>query len=391
MDVLRTLIEPRHRKNIDWLLVLAILLLMGTSLLTIYSAMTGQKGASAGLQFTVKQGVSYLSGLLLMAYIATRDYSVIRRSTTLLYWGNIALLLVVRLLGHQDIGGAVTKGSARWIPLAFGFRLQPSELAKVCLILTLAVFLAQVGPRIRELPVFLKTLAHVGLPMFLIKMQPDLGTALVVAAIWFGMVYLAGADWRHLTAIALAGVALFTLAWKTGIGMDKYQRDRIEVLFWSDEYKKSLPPKERDKAYQMDQGLAAVGGGQVTGQGYRHGLQTSGGFVPENWTDFAFSALAEELGFVGGIWVLAVYLLLLARGLFCIVESEDALGRLIVGGVVTYLGFHVFVNVAMNCGIAPVVGVPLPLMSYGGSSAWTSCIALGLILSVRMRRRKLQF
>ena len=173
--------------------------------------------------------------------------------------------------------------------------------------------------------------------------------------------------------------------------MDKYQRDRIEVLFWSDEYKKSLPPKERDKAYQMDQGLAAVGGGQVTGQGYRHGLQTSGGFVPENWTDFAFSALAEELGFVGGIWVLAVYLLLLARGLFCIVESEDALGRLIVGGVVTYLGFHVFVNVAMNCGIAPVVGVPLPLMSYGGSSAWTSCIALGLILSVRMRRRKLQF
>ena len=149
--------------------------------------------------------------------------------------------------------------------------------------------------------------------------------------------------------------------------------------------------EQRDMAYQGDQGVVAIGGGLVTGQGFRQGLQTGGGFVPDNWTDFAFSAFAEETGFVGCVALLAVYLLLLARGLVCIVESEDTFGRLIVGGVITYIGFHVIVNVAMNCAFAPVVGVPLPLFSYGGSAAWTNCAAIGLLLSVRMRRRKLQF
>lgn len=392
MDALRTLIEPRHRKNIDWILVLAILLLMGISLLTIYSAMSGKYGSAAGLQLTLKQGLIYVSGLVLMGYIATRNYSTLQRGTVYFYWLTIFLLIVVLLIGKDDGSGAYTKGSARWIPLPFtdNFKLQPSELAKLSLILTLGSLLTQLGPEIREFRALLKTLAYTGAPMLLILKQPDLGTGLVLAAIWLGMTALAGANWKHLVIVIAMGGALFGIGWKTNIVKD-YQKDRILVLFWSDEYKKSLPPKIRGKAYQMDQSLIAVGGGQIIGQGYRRGLQTSGGYVPENWTDFAFSAFAEQTGFVGAVSLLGLYLLTLLRGLACILESEDPLGRLLVGGVVAYLGFHVFVNVAMNCAMAPVVGVPLPLMSSGGSSAWTSCIALGLILSVRMRRRKLQF
>lgn len=388
LEALKTLIEPRHRKNIDWVIVFCVVLLMCASVWTIYSAFAGharipEQAHRVGLGQATRQIIFDLLGLGIMAYIATRDYVGVQRQTTLLYWGNIALLLLVKVIGHQDVDGALTKGSARWIPLGMGFKLQPSELAKICIILTLATFLTRVGPRIKELPVFLQSLLHIAPPMLLIKMQPDLGTALVVAAIWLGMVFLAGADWKHLTAVCLAGLALFTFAWKTGKGMDDYQRDRINVLFGT--------VKDKDKTLQMRQGLIAIGGGQVTGQGFRQGLQTAGGFVPENWTDFAFSALAEETGFVGCVALLGVYLLLLARGLVCIAESEDTLGRLIAGGVLTYIGFHVFVNVAMNCAIAPIVGVPLPLFSYGGSSAWTNCTAIGLLLSVRMRRRKLQF
>ena len=381
LEAFHNLIEPRHRKNIDWILVLCVVVLMGASLATIYSAFTGHFGAAQGLKQAIRQGIFDVLGLAALGYIATRDYSGVQRHANLIYWVNIAFLLMVKIFGKEK------KGAARWIDIG-SFQFQPSELTKIVIILTLATFLVRVGPRIKEFPVFLQSLAHVAVPMLLIKMQPDLGTALVVAAIWLGMVFLAGADGKHLTLICLAGVALLGFAWKTGIGMDQFQRDRINVLFMS---RSNMTREQRDLAYQTDQGVAAVGGGQVTGQGYREGLQTGMGWVPENWTDFAFSAYAEELGFVGSVALLAVYLLLLSRGLICILESEDTLGRLIVGGVVTYFGFHVFVNTAMNCAIAPVVGIPLPLFSYGGTSALTNCAALGLMLSVRMRRRKLQF
>ncbi|WP_395145049.1 rod shape-determining protein RodA [Armatimonas sp.] len=386
IEVLRSLIEPRHRKNIDWVVILCVVLLMCASVATIYSASAGHakeltQANSIGLKQALRQGIFDLLGLGILAYVATRDYVGMQRHASIFYWCNIALLLLVKVFGKEK------KGAARWIDIG-SFQFQPSELTKIVIILTLATFLVRVGPRIKEFPIFCQSLLHIMPAMLLIKMQPDLGTALVVGAIWLGMVFLAGADWKHLTAILLAGVALFGFAWKTGKGLEDYQRNRIVVLFMSRE---NMTREQRDMAYQGDQGVVAIGGGLVTGQGFRQGLQTGGGFVPDNWTDFAFSAFAEETGFVGCVALLAVYLLLLARGLICIVESEDTFGRLIVGGVITYIGFHVIVNVAMNCAFAPVVGVPLPLFSYGGSAAWTNCAAIGLLLSVRMRRRRLQF
>jgi rod shape determining protein RodA len=394
MQILQALIEPRHRKNIDWLLIFAVVALMGWSLLAIYSARMGRMtptGQHDGMQHIIKQGAAYLTGLLLMGYVATRDYALLSRFAPILYWINSALLAIVMLIGKSEVlSGASTKGSARWIPLGGGFKLQPSELAKVILILTLSLYVMRLGPRIKEFPNLLKTLLHIGLPMVLIMKQPDLGTSLVVAAIWLGIVFLAGADWRQLLLLLAAGGLLFGIGWKTHLLQD-YQRKRIEVL-----YDIGLPKEQQRKdlskeRYQIEQSLPAVGGGQVTGQGFRSGLQTGGAWVPENWTDFVFTVVAEESGFVGAALLLSLYALLLWRGISSIAETEDALGRLVAGGVTTYLAFHVLVNIGMTCGIVPVVGVPLPLMSFGGSAAWTNCTAIGLLLSVHMRKKKLQF
>lgn len=390
MQALHTLIEPRHRKNIDWLLLLAILLLMGWSLFSIYSARMARPSQD-GMAHIVKQGAAYFTGLILMGYVATRDYALVRRFAPILYWLNIGLLAIVMLIGKSEaLAGASTKGSARWIPLFGGFKLQPSELAKVIIILTLSIYVVQLGSKIKEFPSLLKTLAHVGLPMVLIMKQPDLGTALVIGAIWVGIVFLAGADSRQLVTLLAAGGIAFWGAWHFHV-LKPYQRARIEVL-----YDVTLPKEQRSKdlateRYQIEQSLPAIGGGQVTGQSYRHGLQTDGAFVPENWTDFVFTVVAEETGFVGSAALLMIYALLLFRGVVTIAESEDTLGRLIAGGVTTYLAFHVLVNIGMTCAILPVVGVPLPLMSFGGSAAWTNCTALGLLMSVHMRRKRLQF
>lgn len=373
MDVL---IEPRLRKQIDWTLLMTVGLLMLCSLLAIWSATATDR---AGLGTVLRQAAYFAVGLGVLAYFASRDYVGASRLAPFLYLVNLFFLVVVLLIGKH----AEAKGAGRWIPMPLGFKLQPSEFAKVCIILTLGDYLRRLGPAIQELPNLLRTLVHVGIPMALIYKQPDMGTALVFMAIWLGMVFLAGANGRHLVAILLAGVVLFSLAWKFNVIHD-YQKDRVLILL-------GLKRDPQGKGYHVEQSLTAVGGGQVTGQGLRHGIQTAGDFVPENHTDFIFTVVAEETGFVGACLLLAVYGILLWRGILTILESEDYLGRLIAGGVVALIAFHLMVNIGMTCGILPVVGVPLPLMSFGGSAAWTNLAAIGLLLSVHMRRRKLQF
>jgi rod shape determining protein RodA len=297
-----------------------------------------------------------------------------------IHWVSVALLLLVAVLFRDE----ATKGAARWIPLPGGFKLQPSEFAKIALILTLSAHLVRVGGRIREMRTLLGTLAHVGIPMGLVAAQPDLTTALVFGAIWLVMVFVSGADLRHVVALIAAGALLFGAAWQSGRFIKDYQKDRILILL-------GIKKDSRKLGYQIDQALAAIGGGQLTGQGIGQGIQNRGRWVPENHTDFIFTVVAEETGFAGSAILLGAYGLLLARGLLTAAQSEDAHGRLIAVGVTTLFAFHTVVNVGMNCGALPVAGVPLPLVSQGGSSAWTSLAAVGLLQSVAMRRRSLQF
>jgi rod shape determining protein RodA len=374
---MQAILDTRLRRNIDWLLLLAVGLILAMSLLTIHNATVMQAGS---WNTVIRQGVFFLVGIGIMTYVASRDYASLTRYAGFLYWGNI-LLLVAVLVFAPDV-----KGAARWIKLpipGMDFKLQPSEFAKICIILTLSTYVARQGPRIREFKTLMKTLAHVMLPTALIMKQPDLGTSLVFVAIWTGTVFLAGAKLRHLGALALAGGALFTIAWYGNILHD-YQKDRVLIFL-------GIKQDPKGKGYHVLQSLTAIGGGQVTGQGLGRGIQTNGNFIPENHTDFIFTVVGEEAGFVGAAVMLSVYALLLWRGLATIGATEDQLGRLIAGGVVTLFTFHLAVNIGMTIGIMPVVGVPLPLMSYGGSAAWANLTAIGLLFSVGMRRHKIMF
>jgi rod shape determining protein RodA len=370
-----TLIEPRLRKNIDKMLLFAVLALMVLSLLTIHNATM-----SDGWGSVARQGFYFLVGIGLMSWAASKDYVGVTRYAPLFYWANIILLVIV-LKFSPDV-----KGASRWIRLPIpgvDFKLQPSEFAKIIIILTLSSYVAQLGPKIRELPSLLKTLLHVGVPMALIAKQPDLGTALVFLAVWTGIVFLAGADWRHLVGLAVVGGLLFTVAWKVNVLHD-YQKDR--VLTFMD------PNRDpRNRGYHVLQSQTAIGGGGATGQGLGQGIQTNGDFIPENHTDFIFTVVGEEGGFVGACVLLSVYSLILWRGVVTIAECEDLMGRLIAGGITSLIAFHLTVNIGMTCGIMPVVGVPLPLMSFGGSAAMANLIGIGLLLSIHMRRHKISF
>lgn len=377
--MINALFEPRLRRQIDRLLLVAVGLLMLISLLAIREA-TVSNPRVASWATVARQAAYFVVGLGVMGFVAARDYHNIRRFTPFLYWGNLLLLLFVKFAGHE------AKGAARWIRLpipGMDFKLQPSEFAKICIILTLAVYVASLGTRIREFPTLIKTLIHVGVPMVLIAAQPDLGTSLVLLGIWLGVVFLAGAKWQHLGALALAGIAIFSAAWYGNV-LHEYQKDRVRTLI-------NPASDPRGTGYHVLQSQRAIGGGQVSGQGLGNGIQTNGGFIPENHTDFIFTVVGEEGGFVGAAVLLSVYGLLLWRGVATIAECEDQLGRLIAGGVVTLFAFHLTVNIGMTCGIMPVVGVPLPLMSFGGSAAWANLAAIGLLLNIHMRRHKILF
>jgi rod shape determining protein RodA len=357
-----------------------VLLLLGVGLSAIHFATAHNPLEHRNV---LKQALAMSLGVGALGVLAFVDYRGFSRWVMALYWGNVTLLVIVLMLGSH----ASSKGAARWIKLPGGFSLQPSELAKFCVILTLSHYLARIGNRIKELPVLLRTLVHVALPMALIIKQPDLGTGLVIGAIWVGMTALAGAQWRHLLAILGASLAVFAIAWRfdtRGILIKPYHRNRVEALIYPNVDPQGI-------GYQIKQAKIAVGGGQLTGQGLGKGLQTNSEHVPENHTDMIFTVIAEETGMVGASVLLFFYLLLLWRALTIVVESEDFQGKLIAGGVASLIGFHVLVNIAMNTAMAPVVGVPLPFISYGGTAVIINLACIGLLLSARLCRRKIQF
>ncbi|MGC4044015.1 MAG: rod shape-determining protein RodA [Armatimonas sp.] len=370
--------DPRRLRDIDWMLLLlvAIIALIGVAAIHFADPLSTE-----GHKNVVKQLIALGVGTVVMGVITFTDYRNLSRTSLILYWVAIAMLVIVLKVGHE------AKGASRWIKLPGGFTLQPSEIAKFVTILAVGNFLVRVGEAIKQPKVLLKSLALVLLPMALIIKQPDLGTGLVLGAIWLGMTFLAGARWQHLVAVLLAGMTIFGLAWKfdtKGVLIKPYHRNRILILF----YPNTDP---RGIGYHVKQGRIAIGGGQVTGQGLGAGLQTNSNHVPENHTDSIWTVIAEETGFVGSVALLLLYALLILRALWNIMESEDYLGKLLAGGVVCLFGFHVIVNTGMNLAMLPSVGVPLPLVSYGGSAAITNLAAIGLLMSTRLGRRKVDF
>jgi rod shape determining protein RodA len=323
-----------------------------------------------------KQIVFVVIGLTAMVAMAFVDYRWLMHLQGWIYALNLFCLLLVLVLPRSlapEINGAKS-----WIILG-PISLQMSEFSKVAVMLSLAAFLTRKQEKIGQMKTVLISLLYLVPPLLLIMKQPDFGTTLATLSIWFGMLFFGGARIKHLALVLGVGIALFTFAWKYHI-LKPHQMERLSSF---------LKPSESKQAggYQLNQSLIAIGGGQITGQGYGEGMQNQARYVPENRTDFIFTVVAEELGFVGGAILLATYLCLLYRSAGLASVTENYFGVLLCGGFTSLIAFHCIINLGMTMRVMPITGVPLPFFSYGGSSFLAFSLGFGLLQSVSAHRR----
>jgi rod shape determining protein RodA len=366
-----------QKRDFDWPLLLSAGGLMCLGGAFIFSATAGHSAALPWYrQMYVHQILWYLLGLCAAAALLAVDYSRLAR------WAGVAYGLTLLLLVAVFVFGARIHGGKRWITLGV-FGLQPSEFAKIAFILLLANFLSRPAAELRRPRVFWATLGLTLVPFVLILKEPDLGSALVFPAISLAMMFVAGVPARMLAglmgvigllAVLLVAIVLFAPA---RLAIEPYQRTRLLTYFG------------RSRSYNVEQALISVGSGGLNGKGWRHGTQYALGFLPRAGAhnDFIFSVIAEEEGFVGSVVILALYTVLLLSGIKIASQARDHLGQLLAVGVVTLLFCHVFVNIGMNIRLMPVTGIPLPLLSYGGSSVVCSLIAMGLLHNIHIYRR----
>ncbi|HEX9260780.1 MAG TPA: rod shape-determining protein RodA, partial [Acidimicrobiales bacterium] len=355
------------RAHIDWVMLAATVLLAAVGLLAVYTAKARNIELSGGdpLYYVKRQAVALVLGGVGMLVVMAISYRRLRDFAFVFYLGTAGLLMGVLLKG------STVNGAEAWFNIG-PFQLQPSEFAKVTLVLTLAAYLAR--ERGGSLPHnrFVGSLVILALPAGLVLLQPDLGTASVLVSITMGILLVAGASWRAIAAVSL--MALISVAAVLGTGtLDSYQKDRITAFM------NQNPTKDnRDIVLQVQNSKTAIAAGGITGEGYLDGAYTNGGYVPEQHTDFVFSAIGEQFGMLGGAALLLLYGILGWRVWRTARMSKDQLGMLICAGALTMLAWHVFENVGMTMGITPVTGIPLPLVSYGGSSVIATLALLGL-------------
>jgi rod shape determining protein RodA len=358
---------PRYRsfRDFDWPLIAITLTLCGLGIIQIYSATHGTIFEDAWW----KQIVWITLGVGLMWVVASIDYHTLIGQTLWFYGATVAGLLVTVVLAKKIFG------AKRWLTIG-GFNLQVSEFAKIVIILLVARYLSELKRDEIGIRDLLKIGVLVGIPTLLVMRQPDLGTSLTYVAILGAGVLLAGLRWHHLAVIALVGGLSLPIAWPF---LNDYQKKRLETFVNPD-------ADPRGAGYQVIQSRIAVGHGGMWGTGATRGTQTQLRFLPVAHTDFIFSAFAEEHGFVGVVVVLGLYFLLILQIVQNAQAAPDRSGMYLCMGVAALLLFHVFVNVGMVTGRMPVTGIPLPLMSSGGSHMFSVFMMLGLVNNVRLRR-----
>lgn len=378
-------ITERVRRNatsirrFDMPLLLAALALSFIGALLVWSATRGRLIASDDdpNSFVTKHLLNLAIGLSLGWVVTRIDYRTLRAYTPFVYAGVIFLLLVVL----SPIGTTIN-GAKAWIQLPGGFTIQPGEFAKIVVILALAMVLSErdvthTAPTDRDIR---RALTWAAGPVALIMLQPDLGTVLIIGATVIGMIVIANASSKWVIGLVGGAAVAALLAMATGI-LDQYQLDRL--LAFTD------PGRDpQGIGYNTTQARIAIGGGGLFGQGLFNGHQTQGAFVPYQQTDFVFSVAGEELGLIGSAILIGLVGLVLWRGLVIARRARDPFGRLIAVGVVCWFAFQAFENIGMNLGIMPVTGVPLPFVSYGGTSMFAAWIGVGLLQSVHLRSRQ---
>lgn len=349
-----------NRFHIDVPLLILLLILIGFGLVVLYSASGGS------MAMVIRQAIRFGVALVGMFIVAQFDPRFFQRWGPIFYVLGLCMLIAVLTVGKKSMG------AQRWLDLPLLPAFQPSEIMKLALPMVVAWYLTRgtLPPKAKHLVV---AMIAVFIPAVLIVQQPDLGTSLLITASGLFVIFLAGISWRWIIGAFLGVVALVPVLWI--FVMREYQKQRVLTLF--------NPDSDRLGAgWNINQSKIAIGSGGFQGKGFMDGTQSQLDFLPESHTDFIIAVLAEELGFMGVVILLAIYLAITARGLMISVKARDSFGRLLAGSITLTFFIYVFVNIGMVSGILPVVGVPLPLVSYGGTSIVTLLAGIGLLMSI---------
>jgi rod shape determining protein RodA len=369
--------ERRPIRHVDWFLIVLALALSGVGLLLLYSA-TSQTLRQDGLDpFTRVNKQAFTIGLggLVALLMVSFDYRFLKIYAGFVYLVSILALVLVRIPG---LGATDSTGTAqRWFEIA-GLQLTPSEFTKLALIVMLAAVLSKIRTPEPSLGDVIKVLILSIVPLVLVFLQPDIGTSIGITAIVVGMLIVAGTRLRHLLVLSIIGIIAIVFVFQTSV-IEDFQKQRILVF---------LDPASvsSDVRYNLDQSLIAVGSGGMFGKGYLKGSQTNLDYVPEQHTDFIFTVAGEEFGFIGAMALLALFALLLYRAIRIAWLAKDPFGTYIAAGIATMFAIQMFVNIGMVIGIMPITGIPLPFLSYGGTSILVSFAAIGLLENIHMRR-----
>ena len=350
--------------DFDWVLLIFVLLICGLGVMEIHSATLHTKFAGAH----IKQVYWIVAGVGCMFIVSLLNYNAVLDQIHWLYIASIASLITVLLFGQKYLG------ARRWVKMPGGGHFQPSEWVKLILILAVAKYFSDLHQKELSWPDFMKAGAIVAIPMLMVLRQPDLGTALTYLPIAIMGLFLGGVRFKQAAVVIVAGALLLPVAWHV---LKPYQRERLTSFMHPE-------ADSQGSGYQVNQSLIAVGSGGIWGS--EAPSQTQLAFLPVPQTDFIFAAFAEAHGFVGALGVLLLYFIVLMRLIQNAQTAPDCAGTFVVMGVVAVLSFHILVNVGMVVGLMPVTGIPLPLMSYGGSSVLFMFLALGIVMNVRMRR-----
>lgn len=357
-------------KKFDFVLLLTVIVLGIYGLVVLSSATAGE----GSINYLKTQSVAFTLGLISIFVIIFINYETFGKFYMLIYIVSNLLLVAVLVLG------STAKGAQSWIRIgSFGF--QPAEFVKIGVIISVAKFIEKNHNRINQPFTLMKILIFSLLPVGLVLLQPDFGTAIVFVFFIFVMLFIAGLKWRYIIYTAIAGVISLPILW---FNLDVYQKNRI--LDFLDPTRDAM-----GSGYQVIQSKIAIGSGQIFGMGLYNGNQTQFGFLPEKQTDFIFSVIGEELGLIGGLSLILLYFLLIYRLIKKARNSKDLFGSLMVVGIAAMMVFHILENIGMTMGLMPVTGIPLPFISQGGTFLLSNMICIGLALSVGMKREGLSF
>jgi rod shape determining protein RodA len=364
-------------RSLDWVLLAGIVGLVAVGLWAV-SGVTRFDLPSDPNHYLNRQIVYVCAGAFALLVALFVDPDIYRRFWRPIYIGTVSLIVIVLVVGRA------ARGSTRWIDLGV-ITFQPSEFGKLLFVLAIAGFLAERARAGGDVPTTIRVLGLGLIPVVLVMVQPDLGTALVYMAALGAMLFVAGTPWRQLSVIgALVVLVLVTVLWAgpaAGVNFLKpYQKSRLTCF---------VHPQKCtvDARYNLEQSIAAVGSGQFHGRGPKNATQTRLNFLPEHGTDFVFASYSEQRGFVGASILLALYLLVLWRALRIVAVARDLYSAVVAGGIVLALLFQIFVNIGMTMGIAPITGIPLPFVSVGGSSMIANLAAMGVLLAIHVRGR----